>query len=120
MGGRDKRKRVWRKDDNRVGAVEHVMCDMEQQGLSSLRKRELHSGLVAASNYLTDTSLRKWSCTLPRGEQWKTQGGKVQQGKFQLYAEKKVHWEHNQMVAQVSQRYCEISIFRVYSKVIWP
>lgn len=61
----DKLKRVWRKADNRAGTVEHVMFDVGQLVLSSLRKRELHSGLIACL-YLMDTSLRKWSCTLPR------------------------------------------------------
>lgn len=49
--------------------------------------------------------------------QWNTEGDKVQQGKFQLHAEKKV--QHDQMVAQVSQRDCEISNLRDSSKFIW-
>lgn len=36
--GTDKLKRVWRKADNRVGTVEHVMFDVGQLVLSSLRK----------------------------------------------------------------------------------
>lgn len=109
--------RVRRKADNRLGTVQPVMCDVGQLVLSSLRKKELHSGLVAASKYLMDTSLRKWSCTIPRGEQGNTEGDEVQQGKFQLRAEKKV--QHDQMVAQISQRDCEISTLRDYSEVVW-
>lgn len=40
---------------------------------------------------------------LPRDEQWKAEGDKVQQGKFQLDTEKKVfHRGGDQMIAQVS------------------
>lgn len=53
----------------------------------------------------------------PGVKQWNTEGDEVQQGKFQLRPEKKV--QHDQMVAHVSQRDCEISSLRDYSEVIW-